>query len=199
MSTVKSKKLQVGTDATASNNFTIYQPSTPDGTLRVGVGNADSPTEVGRFDSNGYVATNVPAFAVGLSADQSISSSTYTKCNLNTEDFDTTNNFDSSTNYRFQPTIAGYYQINATMRFEGTNMINNTVAIYKNGSQARILGTNRVTVSSPVTISGGHVIYLNGTTDYIELYGYVSGTSLVFGVAGTVNNCHLSGSLIKAA
>ena len=53
MSTVKSKKLQVGTDATSTNNFTIYQPASPDGTLRVGVGNADSPTEVGRFDSNG--------------------------------------------------------------------------------------------------------------------------------------------------
>ena len=55
MSTIKSKKLQVGTDATASNNFTIYQPSTPDGTLRIGVGNADSPTEVARFDSTGMV------------------------------------------------------------------------------------------------------------------------------------------------
>lgn len=53
MSTVKSKKLQVGTDATATNNFTIYQPATPDGTLRIGVGNADSPTEVAKFDSNG--------------------------------------------------------------------------------------------------------------------------------------------------
>jgi len=53
MSTVKSKKLQVGTDATSSNNFTIYQPAVPDGTLRIGVGNADSPTEVARFDSNG--------------------------------------------------------------------------------------------------------------------------------------------------
>jgi hypothetical protein len=51
MSTVKSKKLQVGTDATSSNNFTIYQPASPDGTLRIGVGNADSPTEVARFDS----------------------------------------------------------------------------------------------------------------------------------------------------
>lgn len=51
MSTVKSKKLQVGTDATSSNNFTIYQPAVPDGTLRIGVGNADNPTEVARFDS----------------------------------------------------------------------------------------------------------------------------------------------------
>ena len=57
MSTVKSKKLQVGTDASASNNFTIYQPSTPDGTLRIGVGNADSPTEVARFTSSGITST----------------------------------------------------------------------------------------------------------------------------------------------
>ena len=56
MSTVKSKKLQVGTDASASNNFTIYQPSTPDGTLRIGVGNADSPTEVAQFTSAGLVS-----------------------------------------------------------------------------------------------------------------------------------------------
>ena len=56
MSTVKSKNLQVGTDATATNNFTIYQPSTPDGTLRIGVGNADSPTEVAQFTSAGMVS-----------------------------------------------------------------------------------------------------------------------------------------------
>jgi len=66
MSTVKSKKLQVGTDATASNNFTIYQPATPDGTLRIGVGNADSPTEVAQFNSTGIVGdgsqlTAIPA------------------------------------------------------------------------------------------------------------------------------------------
>jgi hypothetical protein len=53
MSTVKSKKLQVGTDATSTNNFTIYQPSTPDGTLRIGQGDADSPTEVARITSTG--------------------------------------------------------------------------------------------------------------------------------------------------
>lgn len=57
MSTVKSKKLQVGVDSTESNNFTIYQPSTPDGTLRIGYGNADSPTEVAQFTSSGLNAS----------------------------------------------------------------------------------------------------------------------------------------------
>ena len=71
MSTVKSKNLQVGTDATATNNFTIYQPGTPDGTLRIGVGNADSPTEVAQFNSTGIVGdgsqlTGLPASGLGI-------------------------------------------------------------------------------------------------------------------------------------
>ena len=53
MSTVKSKQYQIGTDASASNNFTIYQPSTPDGTLRIGQGTADNPTEVVKVDGSG--------------------------------------------------------------------------------------------------------------------------------------------------
>ena len=45
MSTVKTVKYQVGTDGTSTNNFTIYQPDPPDGTMRVGNGNADSVTD----------------------------------------------------------------------------------------------------------------------------------------------------------
>jgi hypothetical protein len=57
MSTVKSKKLQLGTDARATNNFTIYQPATPDGTLRVGQGNAENPTEVAKITSAGIFSS----------------------------------------------------------------------------------------------------------------------------------------------
>lgn len=55
MSTVKSKNLQIGTDGTASNNFTIYQPGTPDGTLRVGNGNVGSATDAVTINSSGNV------------------------------------------------------------------------------------------------------------------------------------------------
>lgn len=46
MSTIKSKFYQIGYDSTASNNFTMYQPATPDGTLRLGQGNAGSATDI---------------------------------------------------------------------------------------------------------------------------------------------------------
>ena len=68
MSTIKSKKLQVGTDATSSNNFTIYQPASPDGTLRIGVGNADSPTEIAQFTSSGLNASALTGTLPALDA-----------------------------------------------------------------------------------------------------------------------------------
>lgn len=39
MSYVKLKNIQVGFDANANNNFTWYQPATPDGSVRLGLGN----------------------------------------------------------------------------------------------------------------------------------------------------------------
>jgi len=193
MSTVKSKKLQIGTDATSSNNFTIYQPATPDGTLRIGVGNADSPTEVGKFDSNGYVATNAPAFSAYLSADQSVSSGVITKIQFDTEEFDTNNCFDNITNYRFTPTVAGYYQINASLRSEGSSLSLAAFYIYKNGSSIFIpaLDTEH---SSTTHISGSTLVHCNGTSDYIEIYGRVDGSSPKFGN----DNCRFSGFLARA-
>ena len=44
MSVVKSNAHQVGQSVTATNNMTWYQPATPDGTVRLGVGNAGATT-----------------------------------------------------------------------------------------------------------------------------------------------------------
>ena len=55
MSTIKTKKVQVGTDSTASNNFTIYTPGTPDGTVRIGNGDAGAVTDAVTINSSGNV------------------------------------------------------------------------------------------------------------------------------------------------
>lgn len=44
MSTVKANNVQVGQSGTATNNFTWYQPTSPDGTVRLGVGNTGATT-----------------------------------------------------------------------------------------------------------------------------------------------------------
>ena len=56
MSTLKTNNVQVGQSVTATNNFTIYQPSTPDGTVRIGVGNSGATTaDVITANSSGNV------------------------------------------------------------------------------------------------------------------------------------------------
>ena len=53
MSTLKVNNLQVGQDSTATNNLTWFQPGSPDGTIRLGSGNAGSATTKFTFDKDG--------------------------------------------------------------------------------------------------------------------------------------------------
>ena len=54
MSTLKVNNLQVGQDGTAANNYTLYQPASPDGTLKLGIGVAGNVTSnILSFNDNG--------------------------------------------------------------------------------------------------------------------------------------------------
>lgn len=55
MSTVKTNNVQIGQSATATNNFTWYQPASPDGTVRLGNGNAGAVTDAVTVNSSGQV------------------------------------------------------------------------------------------------------------------------------------------------
>ena len=55
MSTVVTKNVQVGTSGTATNNFTLYQPASPDGTVRLANGNSGSTTDLVTVNSSGNV------------------------------------------------------------------------------------------------------------------------------------------------
>jgi hypothetical protein len=59
MSTLKTNNVQVGQSVTATNNFTIYQPASPDGTVRIGVGNSGATTaDVASMSSSGDFSFN---------------------------------------------------------------------------------------------------------------------------------------------
>ena len=55
MSLVKTKAIQMGFDATPTNNFLIYQPLTPDGTFRIANGNQGATTDIMTVTSGGSV------------------------------------------------------------------------------------------------------------------------------------------------
>ena len=141
----------------------------------------------------GTVMVNGPAFsAYKNSGNQSITSGSFTKVTYDTETFDTNSNFASS---RFTPTVAGYYQINAGLSVETSSIITRVlIGIYKNGAEygrgTDMLAGNAVFV--------GDVIYCNGTTDYIEIYVYATGTSLVVR-AQPFNLTYFSGAMVRGA
>ena len=123
------------------------------------------------------------AFAAWASNAQALTSNVFTKIQFNTEVFDTNNCFDNTTNYRFTPNVAGYYQVNGLIPFTlssgSTNATQLLISLYKNGSEY-LRGNNSAMTDAYTTQTVSTVMYMNGTTDYIELYGYSyqgSGTS----------------------
>jgi hypothetical protein len=145
-----------------------------------------------------YNGQAAPAFSAYRNSNQSISSGVITKVQLNTELFDTNNNFDSTTNYRFTPTVAGYYQINAQVRLRGTSSDNKILYIYKNGSNYAAMDNYAISIEY-FQIAFSQVIYFNGTTDYIEMYALTNGTNTTIVADATVLYTSLSGSLMRGA
>jgi hypothetical protein len=150
-------------------------------------------------NQTGTLNAAAPAFCVSNSSGTSIASATVTKVALNTEAFDTNNNFDSTTNYRFTPTIAGYYQINAVVGFSsgaGTGVVG--ALIYKNGVEFADCFSYYYTTSGLGYASISQIINFNGSTDYIELYAYQNtGVSQTLGTSPKA--CTLSGALVRGA
>jgi hypothetical protein len=129
---------------------------------------------------------NVSAINVSRSTNQRLSANTYTKFGFNTEVYDTKNEYDNSTNYRFTPVVAGYYLITSQLTADGT-LTNMGVYVYKNGTRFYD-GNNNHSSSYYNSTNVSVALYLNGSTDYIEIYAQSSaGGSIQGGAAPNVS------------
>jgi len=154
-------------------------------------------------DLSTNVAGNGPAFAAYIGSTQSIAHATNVKMQFNTEIFDTASCFDTS-NYRFTPNVAGYYQINFSYLLLGTATRQYEVngRLYKNGSSytdsyiSFVMGTG-TTISRTISC----IVYMNGSTDYVEVYNNqydYSANAAMSALGGTIYS-NFSGSLVRAA
>lgn len=91
------------------------------------------------------------------------------KIEWTTKEFDTNSDFDSTTNYRFTPTIAGKYLLSVgvywLLTVSGDDIV---IKLYKNGVEYK----NAVTVAGGITETQTitAVVDANGTTDYFEVF-----------------------------
>ena len=157
--------------------------------------------------ANTFANSGGPAFSAYYNGTSTaISSSTWTKVPINTKDFDTNSNYDTST-YRFTPTVAGYYQINGTVVAQnGSNSGQCYLAIYKNGSLYKSNYFYMIS-GNGFFINQNQIVSMNGSTDYLELYFYTNTTSVsIYGTtyaslapgAGAVG-CYFSGAMVRGA
>ena len=110
-----------------------------------------------------------PACSAYQSSGLSIPDLTFTKITFNTEEFDTANCFASS---RFTPNIAGYYQFNGAINVAVTSTSGVTlISFYKNGSEFK-RGSQIANTTNNVGAASSAFIYLNGSSDYVELYTF---------------------------
>jgi len=135
--------------------------------------------------------TNPYKFSAYLGSAQN-SSSGFTKVALKSETFDTNNNFDAVTNYRYVAPVAGYYQ------FTGAVASTNGATpggvweafLYKNNNQAKA-GTNARSTATYQNSTVSGLIYL-AVNDYIELFIYAAdAVPILTGATNTYLDGHL--------
>jgi hypothetical protein len=128
-----------------------------------------------RVDYSYLKAANTPNFLVTRSGNQSISLNTDTKVQWDSETFDTDNAFDSSTNYRFTPQVAGKYYLFSNIYLANGSNANNTTytpKIFKNGSKVIESHIDHRTAGigyqQSVPVAG--FVEANGSSDYFEIF-----------------------------
>jgi len=139
------------------------------------------------------VVGNGPTFRAYANTQTILPPNGFTKIILGAETFDTNSNFDSS---RFTPTVAGYYQINATFSTVTTSALGVLSCIRKNGSDYA-LGSGQVNAAA-IRSTVSDVVYLNGSTDYVELFGF-HGSSINISSQTDSATTFMSGCLIRSA
>lgn len=139
-----------------------------DFTVSRGITNSTNDIRLASYQLRAYRSTS-----------QSVTSGVKTKIQFDTESWDPQNWFDNATNYRFTPLVAG--KIVVTVGVSATAASGATLVlamIYKNGTEEfETLNVSQATGGCAI-ITGQ--IDVNGTTDYVEGWGRINGSTTSF-------------------
>jgi uncharacterized protein YgiB involved in biofilm formation len=136
------------------------------------------------------------AFFANGATGSSLTAGVLTKVSAFTSElFDLNNDFNSTTS-RFQPTVAGYYMLSSSVRADTSTSVLH-VYMMKNGSiyaSGGFVSLSAGTTNNASTVST--LMFLNGTSDYAEVYAFSGATNTTSTNAGQT---WFSGVLVRAA
>lgn len=150
---------------------------------------ANGATKI-KVNADGGVNTSTPVFSAYISAAQTFPNAVLTKAQFNVAEIDSHGYYDA-VNYRFKPLVAGYYLVSATISgyvASGAGYI----SIAKNGTEYK----RGQQITAPTASSVDCIVYLNGSTDYVEAHAFAA-TGQAGNAGATLN--HFEGYLVRAA
>ena len=149
-------------------------------TLRADAAQSLTAAQQAQARANAGAARVAPYFMAGLPADQSVTTTSVTKANCSTVIADSHGWFSAGAS-RYTPQLAGKYRITAQIYGGGAGNVSRVDArIYKNGSPhanaVQIPGASSLFHSCLITVT----VNMNGSTDYVELFGLVTALTPTF-------------------
>ena len=198
---LKNTASQIGTSATATNNFSL-EPTTT-GAMKLARGVAGATTsdimtidsnDIVTFPSGAYPGDNVPFMKVGLGGSTYLAMTigSLTTVLFDSQPQDVLDCYDATTG-RFTPKKAGWYNLH-TCLWIGCNGVPTEMSMYLMRN-----GTNIAMASGPlylnVFMNMSAFQYFNGTTDYATVGVKVSGSSSAY--VNTDPAVHFSAFRIK--
>ena len=160
--------------------------------LVIGKGSALGTTTHMSFTEDGVVSMPLqPGCWVRRASVQSINHATETTVNWDTEEYDTNNDFDNSTNYRFTAPEDGFYLALAHVSFNIAQDKYIALDFRINGTQKSIINNASAVANHTTTTVTG--IFNLDATDYLYLQAYHvhgSALNLTAGVAWSQMHVH---------
>lgn len=191
-------KVAIQGNASGTGTFTIAAPnSNTDRTLTL-------PDEAGTVltSASSIASSQLPTngfFHATVGSSQSITASTTTVIQFNTESIDSEGWYDTST-YTYTPQIAGWYEFSAKISVGNTGSSRTILGFEKNGSgginnRAFDFGINGLTTG--LQASGIYYYYANGTTDNFRAVVWVDLNDTLRSVA-SADGTYFTGKLVRA-
>lgn len=139
---------------------------------------AHNSTFIGTISATGLISQQKNHCVAGLVANQSMTTSDTA---IQFTDKDDPNGWWDSSNYKFQPTVAGYYNIMVMVNWIGINsevQVNNQIR--KNGNT---IALSQMPIPKTLTHSVfiQAITYMNGTTDTLDVAGYTGTNTSITG------------------
>jgi hypothetical protein len=197
-------KISLSGNASGTGTFTIASPnSNTDRTLTL-------PDNTGTILTTATpgVPVNGPAFSAYQSTAQTgLTTLGVSRVNFQTEEFDIAGAFNNTGStigtapaYSFNPQVAGYYNVTACVTVASNTSTSMALAtIFKNGSGYK---DGSASVGLSVLFPRSNVsalVYMNGTTDYLQIYVYGTAAGSNFDISASSVNTYFQASLVRAA